>query len=784
MLFNRIQQFLVTSIIFFSTCVGALLVMTPFSFVNYVGPAAAVASCLIIIWGNVAFVAVLLMSALLPIFSYYYFEDGVDISLILISTLAIFLQSYWAKQLTYKYVFYKKWLKSRRWLFAFLLKVGPLASLVSASAVLVISILDNKVLTGSFLYTFLSAWSSSLLIATFFVPTMLLRQERDSMVLHVSKKLYILLASFIGAFAILLIIKTSQDEQQLDRAMQFEAEQADVVSIIQHEIEEVSKKVNSLSALFKASQEVSLNEFNVFSKIILNEHYSIRALEWAPLVKGSQRKTFEEQASELFQQNFIIKERQKGNNLKPSRNREQYAPLFYIYPSEGNEVVLGLDVYSNPKNALSMTSVFHSDEILASAPISLIQDDHTNPGVLFTKAVFKHKERKFTNRELNYEKPKKQHELLGFIVAVVQFDELLQKLDERKNTKVKFMIQDVSVVEPYLLYGKTLIRDNRLYDYSELSVFSRLWRIEFAEAQPWFMQSKSLKTWVILIGGTLGGFFFQLMILMMAAYSSELTLQVDSKTRALELAKEQSERSSTAKIQFLRTLNDELRLPLNAIRAFLEQFKRKGINNKQVLGINHASNNIEQLLNTMMDLSDIESGSIPVKSVPFDFYGFIERMELMIKANNLMAGKSVFFLIDKEVPHYINSDELRIQKMLTAFIKSAQQVFNTDNLRLSIKVHAHHKRSATLFFIFSHQDETTAADSDEVLKAISKTDLATYSTSMAMVKEVSQLLQGNISLGMLDSGGGMLSASIRVSITSEEEQREEQSNSFDQNMDT
>ncbi|WP_246058273.1 CHASE domain-containing protein [Litorilituus lipolyticus] len=755
--------------------------MTPFSFVNYVGPAAGVASCLIIIWGNAAFVAILLMSIAFPIFSYHYLNLDVDVSLVLISTLAIILQSYWAKQLTYQYVFYKKWLKSRRWLFAFLIKVGPIAGLVSASAVLIISMLDNKVLTGSFVYTFLSSWSSSLLIAVFFVPTMLLRQERDSMVFHVSKKLYILFASFIGAFAILLIIKTSQDEQQLDRLMLFEQEKAEIARVIQQEIQEVEKQVNSLSAFFQASEVVDLYEFNIFSEKVLGEQTSIRALEWAPIVEASERKSFEDNASDLLQHHFVIKERNKGNNLQPAAERERYAPLYYIYPSEGNEVVLGLDVYSNPVNTLSMTSVFHSDVLLASAPISLIQDDHTKPGVLFSKAVFEHRAQENTQPILNYKLPKKQDDLLGFVVAVVQFDDFLRQIDEEKQNIVKFTIQDVSSSEPYVLFGKALDLENRLRRRVEIPVLSRYWSLEVAESEPWFVQDKSLKTWSILLGGTFGGFFFQLMILMMAAYSSELTQQVDSKARALILAKEHSEQSSSAKIRFLRTLNDEIRLPLNAIRAFVEQFKQKGINNKQVLGINHASNNIEQLLNTMMDLSEIESGGISVKSEPFDFYGFINRLELMVKANNLMAGKSIFFLIDKEVPHYINSDELRIQKLLTAFIKSAQQLFKTDSLRLSIKVHTHHKRSATLFFIFSHQDEATAADSDEILRSLAKKDLAGYSTSMAMVKEVSQLLQGNVNLGMLNSGGGMLSASIRVTISSDEEQRIHQADSFDQN---
>ncbi len=49
---------------------------------------------------------------------------------------------------------------------------------------------------------------------------------------------------------------------------------------------------------------------------------------------------------------------------------------------------------------------------------------------------------------------------------------------------------------------------------------------------------------------------------MMAAYSSELSVQVIRKTQELIIAKEQSEQESIAKTDFLNTLNKELQTPL------------------------------------------------------------------------------------------------------------------------------------------------------------------------------------------------------------------------------
>jgi len=272
---------------------------------------------------------------------------------------------------------------------------------------------------------------------------------------------------------------------------------------------------------------------------------------------------------------------------------------------------------------------------------------------------------------------------------------------------------------------------------------------------------------------------FQMLILMMAAYSSELSQQVNIKTRALILAKESSEQKSLAKSHFLQTLNTELRMPLLAIKAFVEQLKQKGINNKEVTGISHSGSNVALLLDTMMDLSDIESGKIKAKNDCFDFYGFLQRTELVLKASNAYEGNSIFFLIDESVPHYINSDELYIQKLLNALIESAHHLLKTDALRLSIKLHTHKLAEASLFFTLSAQDATVVNSNEVLVNPDSHEKLTTDSTAFAMAIKYSQLLQGDTHLGALSTGSGVLSASIRVSISSIEQQEAQQGLTFD-----
>jgi len=775
----HLVRFFISAILFLGVCLGATWIINPLSLVNFVGPSAAVVSGLLLIWGITPLIAVLVVSPLVALSLNYYFHLDTSLAEIIIALLAIILQGFWTKQLVFRFIHYKKWLSSRKNLFFFLLRIGPVASLASSFAVLVLSILDNQVINGSFLYAFINTWSASMLIAVFFIPLLLLVRNAEELTL--TKRVVVGFASVLGGFAILLLFKTSQYEQQHYRQELFERPTVEIERLIQEELDTVVNKIDSLSAFFKASDHVSPTEFSLFSESIFKHNSSIRALEWAPIVPLAERKSFEEQSSIALKQNFQIKERLKTGGIALAQQRNQYAPVYYIYPKYGNQAVLGLDVYTNPKHVLSMFQVVESSGIVASAPIILAQDNLAKPGMLFSVAIFSKQQSSTENKVDSKHKLTmlNKGKLLGFVVVVVQFDAFFQRLAKQKEHQISFFIQDTSGHEPIILFGQKASTSNRYTKTTTIEVFSRLWQINIAEKQAWFSQEKSWQAWAVLIGGTIGAVLFQMLILMMAAYSSELSQQVSIKTRALILSKESSEQKSSAKSHFLQTLNTELRMPLLAIKAFVEQLKQKGINNKEVTGISHAGNNVALLLDTMMDLSDIESGKIKAKNDCFDFYGFLQRIELVLKASNGYEGKSIFFLIDESVPHYINSDELYIQKLLNALIESAHHLLKTDALRLSIKLHTHKLAEASLFFTLSSQDVAITNSNEIIVTSQTHDELTTDSTSLAMAMKYSQLLKGDTHLGALSTGSGVLNASIRVTISSSEQQEAQQGLTFD-----
>ena len=131
------------------------------------------------------------------------------------------------------------------------------------------------------------------------------------------------------------------------------------------------------------------------------------------------------------------------------------------------------------------------------------------------------------------------------------------------------------------------------------------------------------------------------------------------------------------------------------------------------------------------------------------------------------------------MPHYINSDELYIQKLLHAIVDSAHKLLKSDDLRLSIKLHKHKLADASLFFTITSQNAAMVNVSEQVFAQQNHDELSANSTTMAMAVKYSHLLGGDTTLAALSSGAGVLSASIRVIISSIEQQEAQQGLTFD-----
>jgi len=766
----QLQRFFLTLVIYLSVCIYSYVFITPYSFISFIGPAAGITTALVVFWGSGILLAVVVATILFCLFLYFWLNLPIESSMVIITLLALMLQGFWAKQLTFAEVNKHKWLKSRRSLLIFLFKVGPVISLVSASTVVILTTLENQMFGDNLFFVFVCSWSASTLISIFFTPLFLLSQDQ----LSISKRVFIIVSSLLAIICIGLLFNISQNVQQHQRQDTFNQVQNKVLQNIQQEIASTIEQVNSLSALFKSTEQVSRREFELFAQHVFQNNSSVRALTWAPIITHENRAEFTKVFGSVNEKNI------KGE-LQESVKRNIYAPIKYLYPSLNNGQYLGFDVLKNLNTVIDINKLMSHEGVVASAPLRLGQNEFANLDILFISAVyFENNTTEQDKQEQSKQKQGKENNLLGFVLASVQFESFFKKILPLKSDDVMLFIEDVTQQEPYTLFGKPLNESYRHIESTTLYVNSRVWRISIGESQPWQMQEKNWQIWAMLGGVTLGGVLFQVLILMMVVYSNELSAQVVRKTRELILAKEKSEHKNKAMTNFVYTLTNEFGTPLQAISHFTKQL-HKADSQKQkniIQDIDLAINNMQKLLGMVADLSKIELGELVVNKAPLDFYGFLARIDSMLKANKSNRNNQITFLIDPSVPHFINSDELKIQQLLVAFCHGVHQLYDAENIRLSIKVHTHKFNSATLLFVFTSHNNEVSHSIEQFQHFILK-GISSYSAEVAMAKKVCQLMGGDASLAISDSGKRILTASIKIEITSNEQQQVYQAQTFD-----
>ncbi len=93
--------------------------------------------------------------------------------------------------------------------------------------------------------------------------------------------------------------------------------------------------------------------------------------------------------------------------------------------------------------------------------------------------------------------------------------------------------------------------------------------------------------------------------------------------RALEIARAETERANAAKGQFLATMGHELRVPLNAMIGFSEMLTNESLTLEPARKLEYArlsndsSRHLLSVVNSILDLSKIETGKLEITMEPF-----------------------------------------------------------------------------------------------------------------------------------------------------------------------
>jgi HAMP domain-containing protein/CheY-like chemotaxis protein len=167
-------------------------------------------------------------------------------------------------------------------------------------------------------------------------------------------------------------------------------------------------------------------------------------------------------------------------------------------------------------------------------------------------------------------------------------------------------------------------------------------------------------------------------------------MEVEQARRALEEKAAELALTSKYKSEFLANMSHELRTPLNSILILGQQLAENStgaLGTKQVefaKNIHSAGTDLLTLINDILDLSKIESGTVTVEAEDITFASLHDSVERTF--HHLAESKNLVFQIDIDptLPRTFTSDPKRLQQILKNLLSNAFKFTLQGQVRMTV----------------------------------------------------------------------------------------------------
>jgi cell cycle sensor histidine kinase DivJ len=184
--------------------------------------------------------------------------------------------------------------------------------------------------------------------------------------------------------------------------------------------------------------------------------------------------------------------------------------------------------------------------------------------------------------------------------------------------------------------------------------------------------------------------------------------------RALEEARAETERASTAKSRFLATMSHELRTPLNAIIGFSEMLARESApmidakrRHEYAQLINDSGRHLLSVVNGILDMSKIESGNFEITPEAFSLRQVIADCCGLLTLKARDAGIDLVVSLPDDLPDII-ADKRSLNQIMLNLISNAIK-FSDRGGRVSVR--ARHEGSVLAVTV---EDTGVGIDTDDL----------------------------------------------------------------------
>ncbi len=261
----------------------------------------------------------------------------------------------------------------------------------------------------------------------------------------------------------------------------------------------------------------------------------------------------------------------------------------------------------------------------------------------------------------------------------------------------------------------------------------------------------------------------------------EEALERENTNLALQEALVASERASAAKTAFLSSMSHDIRTPMNAIigmtalaAAHLGDDERVSDCLKK---ISLSSKHLLSLINEVLDMSKIETGSVVLSEDEFNLSELLDSLVIMI--NQQLETKAHHFSVSsKDLIHeYVIGDSLRIQQIFVNVMSNAIK-YTPDGGKISLKISEKPSNQAKVAcYEFVFEDNGIGMDEEylqHVFEPFSRADDAVVTRiqgtglGMPISRNIARLMGGDVVVESKKGVGSRFTVTIRLKLQDRE----------------
>lgn len=163
--------------------------------------------------------------------------------------------------------------------------------------------------------------------------------------------------------------------------------------------------------------------------------------------------------------------------------------------------------------------------------------------------------------------------------------------------------------------------------------------------------------------------------------------QLMENNKQLELLKQEADNANKEKSLFLANMSHEIRTPMNGILGILQLLQSGGLNEEQskyTKMLKESADNLLAIINNLLDISKIESGTFKLNSEPFNLKETINNIYNILLITGNSKGLEVSYYLDSNIDFEVIGDDLRLKEILLNLISNAIKF--TDDGYVSFRV--------------------------------------------------------------------------------------------------